>query len=137
MQQPTDMIDVIVDAEASSHQLGHPRTRPQIGVKAGCLRALEQQRFQPALVRSGELGRPSRRRLRPYAGFTASSRRCLPTPHAASIHSDASRNLRGQQSFLQQRQRAQAPSLEFLWTSGRSHVHLPTGMIGHYLSRNQ
>ena len=114
MQQPPDMIDVIVHAKASLHDLGHARTSPQIGVKAGRLRAFKQQRFEPALVLSCQLGGTSRRRLGPHSSLAASSRGRLPAPHAAPIHTDAPRYFRGQQSLFEQRQRAQAPALQFL-----------------------
>ena len=105
MQQPPDMIHVIVHAKTSLHEFDHARTSPQIGIKAGGLRAFEQQCFEPALVLSRELGRTSRRRLGPHSSFAASSRRRFPTSHAAPIHPDASRYFRRQQSFLEQRQR--------------------------------
>jgi hypothetical protein len=137
MQQPPDMIDVIFDAKTTLHQFGHPRTRPQVGVETGGLRTFEQQRFQPTLVLRCQFGRPSWRRLGSYSRLTASSCRRLPTPNAAAIHAYAPRHFRGQQSFLEQRQRPQASVLQFLWASGWSHHAPPTGMIGHYLCSNQ
>lgn len=131
MQQPPHMIDVIAHAKASFHEIHHARTGPQIGIKASGLRALEQERLQPTLVSGGQLGWAPGRRLGPHPRLATSSRCRLPAPHAAPINADTPRHLRGQQSFFEQRQRAQAPVLQLLWASGRSHRTPPTGMIGH------
>jgi hypothetical protein len=137
MQQPPDMIDVILDAKTPLHQLGHARTSPQIGVKTSGLRTFEQQRFEPTFVLSRQFGWPSWRRLGSYSSLTTSSCCRLPTPNAAPIHANAPRYFRGQQSFLEQRQRTQASALQLLWASGWSHRAPPTGMIGHYLCSGQ
>src|SRR6516165_7750952 len=108
------MIDVIVHAKALLHQFGYPRTGPQIGIKARRLCPFEQQRFQSSFVSSAELWWSSRCRLGPHSSFASSSRRCLPTAHAAPIHTNTTRYLRGQQSVIEQRQRPQAPTLQFL-----------------------
>jgi hypothetical protein len=137
MQQAPDMIDVIVHAKATLHQLGHARTTPQVRVETSGLRTFEQQRFEPAFVLSRQFGWPSRRQLGSYSSLTASSRCRFPTSNAAPIHADAPRYFRGQQSFLEQRQRSQASALQLLWASGWSHRAPPTGMIGYYLCSNQ
>jgi hypothetical protein len=137
MQQPPDMIDVILDAKTTLHQFGHARTSPQVRVETGGLRTFEQQRFEPTFVLSRQLGWPSWRRLGSYSSLTASSRCRLPTPNAAAIHANAPRYFRWQQSFLEQRQRTQASVLQLLWASGWSHRAPPTGIIGHYLCSNQ
>src|ERR1700694_3322434 len=89
MQQPPDMIDVIVDAKTPLHQLGHARTSPQVSVETSGLRPFEQQRFKPTFVPNGQLGWPSWRRLGAYSSLTASSRRRLPPSNAAAIHANA------------------------------------------------
>jgi hypothetical protein len=137
MQQPPDVIDVILDAKTTLHQFRHPRTSPQISVETGGLRAFEQQRFEPPFVLSRQFGWSSWRRLGPYSSFTASSRCRLPTPNAAAIHANAPRYFRWQQSFLEQRQRTQASALQLLWASGWSHRAPPTEMVGHYLCSGQ
>jgi hypothetical protein len=137
MQQPPDMIDVIVDAKTALHELGHARTRPQVGVETRGLRTFEQQRFEPTFVLSGQLRWPSWRWLGAYSSFASSSRRRLPTSNAAAIHADAPRYFRWQQSFLEQRQRTQASALQLLWASGWPHRAPPTGIIGHYLCSDQ
>src|SRR5450631_2336918 len=133
MQQPPDMIDVILDAKTMLHQFGHARTSPQVGVETGGLRTFEQPRFEPTLVLSRQFGGPSWRRLGAHSSLTTSSRCRLPTPNAAAIHAYPPRYFRRQQSFLEQRQRPQASALQLLWASGWSHRAPPTGMIGHYL----
>ena len=50
MQQPPDMIDVIVDAKTTLHEFGHARTSPQVSVETSGLRTFEQQRFEPTFV---------------------------------------------------------------------------------------
>src|SRR2546425_12138915 len=121
MQQPPDMINVIVDAKATLHQFGNTRTSPQIGVKTSGLRTFKQQRFESTFVLSREFGWPSRRGLGAYSSFASSSRCRLPTPNAAPIDSNAPRYFRWQQSFLEQHQRTQASVLQLLWASGWSH----------------
>jgi hypothetical protein len=137
MQQPPNMIDVIVHAKATLHELGHARTSPQVSVKTSGLRTFEQQCFEPTFVLSRQFGWPSWRRLGSYPSLTASARCRLPTPDAAPIHANAPRYFRWQQSFLEQRQRTQASALQLLWASGWSHRAPPTGMIGHYLCSTQ
>jgi hypothetical protein len=127
MQQPPDMIDVILDAKTTLHQLGHAWTSPQVGVETSGLRTLEQQRFEPTFVLSRELGWSSWRGPSSYSSLTPSSRCRLPTPNAAAIHANAPRYFRWQQSFLEQRQRTQASALQLLWASGWSHRAPPTG----------
>ena len=51
--------------------------------------------------------------------------------------SDAPRYLNGQQSFLQQRQRSQTTTFQFLWASGGPHGAPPDQSIGHSLRRTQ
>jgi hypothetical protein len=121
------MIDVIVHAKATLYQLGHARTSPQVGVKAGGLRTSEQQRFEPTFVLSAQFGWPSWRGLGAYSSLTTSSRCRFPTPNAAPIYPHAPRYFRWQQSFLEQRQRTQTSALELLWASGWSHRAPPTG----------
>lgn len=137
MQQAPHMIDVIVHVQPLRNDLSHARTGPQIGVKARGLCALEQQRLQPALVFGRQLRWPSRGRPGVHSGLTPASRRRLPASHAAAIHADSPRHFHRQQSITQQRQRAQASSLQFLWASRRSHRTPPTHSIGHYLCSNQ
>jgi hypothetical protein len=137
MQQPTNMIDVILDAKTALHEVGHARTSPQVSVETGSLRTFEQQRFEPPFVLSRQFGRPSWRRLGPYSSLATSSRCRLPTPNTAAIHANAPCYFRWQQSFLEQRQRTQASALQLLWASGWSHRAPPTGMIGHYLCSGQ
>src|SRR5882672_8083093 len=132
MQQAPDMINVIVHAKPTLHELGHARTSPQLSVKPSGLRTFEQQRFEPTFVLSRQFGWPAWRRLRSYSSLTTSSRCRLPTPNAAAIYADAPRYFRWQQSFLEQRQPTQASALQFLWASGWSHRAPPTGIIGHY-----
>jgi hypothetical protein len=82
MQQPPDMIDVIVDAKTALHQLDHPRTSPQVSVETSGLRTSEQQRFQPTFVLRRQFGWPSWRRLGADSGLPAVSRCRLPTSNA-------------------------------------------------------
>ncbi|HEY2865373.1 MAG TPA: hypothetical protein VGK37_17270 [Casimicrobiaceae bacterium] len=131
MQQTPDMIDVVVDAKTTLHELGHARTSPQVSVETSGLRTFEQQRLESTFVLSRQFRWPSWRRLGSYSSFAASSRCRLPTSNAAAIHANAPRYFRWQQSFLKQRQRTQASALQLLWASGWSHRAPPTGMIGH------
>ena len=93
MQQPPDMIDVIVDAKTALHQLGHARTSPQVSVETSGLRTFEQQRFQPTFVLRRQFdGRPGaglartpaspRRRAADFQRRTL--RRSTPTRRATS-----------------------------------------------------
>ena len=137
MQQPPDMIDVIAHPKAPLDQLGHSGAGPQIGVKPGGLRALEQQRFESTLMLGEQLRRTTRRGLGAHTRRAASIGRPLPAPHTAPIDPDAPRNLNRQQSFLEQRQRSYASAFQFLWASGGPHRAPPDQSIGHYLSRYQ
>jgi hypothetical protein len=124
MKQSTDMVDVVIDTEALLNELGHARTGPQIGVEPTRQGTLEQQRFKSALLCHLELRRPSRRLPCQHRCLTVLAHRGLPAPHAAPIHTDAPGDFPGQQALLEQRQGTQAPALQFLWASGRSHRHL-------------
>jgi hypothetical protein len=137
MQQSPDMIDVVVDPEAPFDELGHTRTSPQVGVETRSQRTLDEQRLQTALVPRSELRGSSRRGAGSHSRLAVLARRRLPAPHAAPIHAHAPRNLRGQQSLLEQRECAQAPTFQLFWTPGRSHHIPPTRIIGHYLRRTQ
>jgi hypothetical protein len=137
MQQPSDMIDVIAHAEAALDQLRHPRAGPQIGVKARRLGTLHEQPLEPCSLFGLELGRTPGSGLGPYPGFTLGARGRLPTAHAAPIGADAPGDLHRLESLLEQRQRAQSPTLQFLWGSRRSHCAPPGPSVGHYLRRRQ
>jgi hypothetical protein len=108
------MIDVIAHAKAPIDELGHPWAGPQIGVKPGGLRPVEQQRFEPTLVFGIQLRRATGRGPGAHTRRAASIGRPFPAPHTASIDPDTPRHLNGQQSFLKQRQRSHASAFQFL-----------------------
>ena len=137
MQQPSDMIDVIAHPEAVLDQLSHSRAGPQIGVKTGRLRTLQEQALKPRALPGLELGRAPGDRLGAHPRFALRPCRRLPAAHAAPIGPHAPGDLNRLQAFVKQRQRAQSPTFQFLWTSGRSHRAPPDQSIGHSLRRYQ
>jgi hypothetical protein len=133
-----DMINVVVHAELAFDHFGHPRASPQISRKASSQRTLQQHRFELAPLTSCELGGASRRGPRPQRLIsTASTRGSPPATHAAPVHANTLGHLMRQQAFLEQCQRAKAPTFQLLGASGRSHGAPPTARIGHFLCRNQ
>jgi hypothetical protein len=131
------MIDVIAHAKAPFDEFGYPWTSPKFGVKPRGLRPFEQQRLEPTPMLGVQLGWATWRGPGAHACLAASSCRPLPAPHTAPINANATRYLNGQQTFLEQGQRPQTTTFQFLWTSGGPHGAPPDQSIGHSLCRSQ
>lgn len=124
------MIHVVIDTKAPVDEFSDARTRPQIGRKAVGKGAAQQRLLESRSLRRGQLGRPTRGRKRTHsvASFGVEAR--TPASHGATIDTHPTSDLDGQQTFLQQIERAQAAALQLGRTSGRAHGFPPAQKYG-------
>ncbi len=135
MQQPSDVVDVVLHCKSPLDQLGYARTGPQVHPEARGHRPLEPQPPGLALVLCKELGRSAGSGASPQSLCAILVDRRLPAANAPSIDSDTLGYLPGPPPFPKQRQSAQASTFKFPWGSGRSQRAPPTGSIGHSFCR--
>ena len=124
------MIHVVLDPEAPFDQIGDAGTRPQVGRIAVGESAPQEGLLESRALRRSQLPRsPGNRKCTDPVASRGIKARALAT-HRATIHTHPTRDLDGQQAFLQQIERPQAAALQLGRTSGRAHRFPPVQEYG-------
>jgi hypothetical protein len=122
MQEPTDMIRVIANAEAPADPLRHTRTGPQVGGKPSRLRPAQQVALQATEIARLQALRTARDRAGGQGAGSLAAHRRLPAPHAAPVDADTAGHLDRGASLFEQRPGAKPAAFEFLRTPVGSHL---------------
>ena len=121
-EHSTDVVRVIVDAELSFNQLGHPLTGPQVCRVARSQRSAEQQFLQLPSLSLSELWPGARMVNRRQSRETLRLEGLLPSIDARARHVKPARYLSRPNAILEHLYGEAAPFLKHLRTTGCSHA---------------
>jgi hypothetical protein len=122
---------MIPDAKAATNEIGHPGARPQVrGIPEG-RGPFEKHAGKLLPVIGFKLGRAARGGHARETIGSSLTIRPEPPMDRATIDTEASGDLAGQEVFLEKRDRSQSPFLEGLGISEGSHVSPPNRSMRH------